>query len=72
MSRPSPYELWKQAGEDGVRYRALLREYGLLVDRKPGDDPNLPCGWPGRRVQDTTTVVAGGEDTAQQDGGVSR
>lgn len=49
---PSPYDLWVQAGEDGDRYRQLLREHGHLLS--PGDEGygegsrNLPCGWPGR------------------------
>ena len=30
-----------------VRYLELMCEHGHLVERKPGDDPNLPCGWPG-------------------------
>lgn len=61
MSETTPYELWVQSGQDGDRYRALLREYGLLL--MPGDEGyeessrNLPCGWPGpqpgRIVRDT-------------------
>jgi hypothetical protein len=63
MKKPSPHELWAQAVEETAemwhgqeredaldrRYRGLMREHGYLVDRKPGDDPNLPCGWPGDR-----------------------
>lgn len=48
--RPSPYELWRQANGNGDGYRRLLREHGHLIDRQPGDDGNLPCGWPGRRL----------------------
>lgn len=56
--RPSPGALWMQAQKEhpedvaaaSARYRELLREHGHLVERKPGDDPNLPCGWPGQRV----------------------
>jgi hypothetical protein len=52
--RPSLGELWHVAyAEHGnaeekrrERYRELLLEHGHLVERKPGDDPNLPCGWP--------------------------
>lgn len=44
--RPSPFELWQQAGGDGEEYRRLLREHGHLIPREPGDDsPLLPCGW---------------------------
>lgn len=49
--RPSPHELWVQAGEDGERYRELLREHGHIL--RPGDEGyeqgsrTLPCGWPG-------------------------
>lgn len=50
--RPSPGELWNQAGGDSVRYRALMLEYGHLLS--PGDEGyeqgvrNLSCGWPHR------------------------
>jgi hypothetical protein len=58
--RPSPGRLWQQAEQehpdDIDRHRALYRElmieHGHLVERKPDDDPNLPCGWPGKRVSD--------------------
>jgi len=46
--RPSPYELWRQANGDRDECRRLLREHGHLIDRQPVDDPNLPCGWPGK------------------------
>lgn len=47
-TRPSPGELWAQAGGDGTRYRALLREHGHLVPLKSGETAEpLPCGWPG-------------------------
>jgi hypothetical protein len=48
---PTPHELWIQAGEDGDRYRELLREHGHVL--WPGGTGyaegtrNLPCGWPG-------------------------
>ena len=42
--RPSPCELWYQAGEDAEEYRRLMREHGHLV---PGTPQPLPCGWPG-------------------------
>lgn len=45
--RPSPFELWQLAKGNRVEYRRLLREHGHLVERQPGDDLNLPCGWPG-------------------------
>jgi uncharacterized phage-like protein YoqJ len=51
---PAPYELWVRAGEDGERYRQLLREHGLLV---PGKRQPLPCGWPDRRVADPTPAT---------------
>jgi hypothetical protein len=49
-ARPSPFELWQQAGGYGDRYRELMREHGHLLS--PGDEGceasrNLPCGWPG-------------------------
>lgn len=48
--RPSPGQLWAEAGGDGIRYRALLREHGHLVPLKPGEKAEpLPCGWPGNR-----------------------
>ena len=58
--RPSPGVLWMQAQQEhpqdiaarSARYKELLREHGHLVERKPGDDPNLPCGWPGRSAHD--------------------
>lgn len=31
--RPSPHDLWQQAAGDSRRYRDLLREHGMLVDR---------------------------------------
>lgn len=39
--RPSPFELWQQAGGDAEEYRRLLREHGHLV---PGKPEPLPCG----------------------------
>lgn len=57
---PSPNELYKQAdrecrasGLDGphprrLRYMELMREHGHIVPKQPGDDGNLPCGWPHR------------------------
>lgn len=53
--RPSPYELWKQAGGeddsfDKQRYRELLIEHGHLVPLTPGEKLRpLPCGWPNDR-----------------------
>ena len=47
--KPSPHELWAQAGEKPDEYRRLLREHGHILS--PGDegyDPDnrtLPCGW---------------------------
>lgn len=46
-ARPSPFELWRQAGGDRARYRKLLVEHGHLVPLEPGEKPEpLPCGWP--------------------------
>lgn len=50
------YECWVASmdappGTQRDRYRELLRENGHLVPRKPGDDPNLPCGWPGKATE---------------------
>ncbi len=53
--RPSPFELWQQAKGDRAEYRRLLWEHGHLVKREPGDDPNLPCGWPGRATGGVVT-----------------
>jgi hypothetical protein len=53
--RPSPYELWKQAGGeddsfDRQRYRQLLIEHGHLGALAPGELMKpLPCGWPTNR-----------------------
>lgn len=49
--RPSAYALWQQScdehgqgtDEQKRRYADLLREHGLVVPRKPGDPPTLPC-----------------------------
>ncbi len=43
-ARPSPHELWQQAGGNPVEYGRLMREHGHLV---PGTPEPLPCGWPG-------------------------
>lgn len=54
MTSPSPYELWEQSGHDGEKYRALMREHGLLIPLAPGEKAEpLPCGWPARRVADS-------------------
>ena len=29
------------------RYRELMVEHGHLIPAKPGENRNLPCGWPG-------------------------
>lgn len=51
--KPSPYELWTRAEGDRERYRALLREHGLVRDLLPGEQATtLPCGWPKRRRDD--------------------
>lgn len=47
-SKPSPAELWQQAGGGTAeysreRYRELLIEHGHLI---PGRPEPLPCGWP--------------------------
>jgi hypothetical protein len=59
--RPSPAELFAQAGGNRDLYRDLLHQYGHLL--RPGDegyDPGapktLPCGWSPRSGQ----VRAGG------------
>lgn len=50
----SPHELWEQSGHDGGRYRALMREHGLIRDLAPGEKPEpLPCGWPAKRAEGT-------------------
>lgn len=62
---PSPSELWHQSIAEHPRgsraqkdrYRELAREHGLTVPRKEGDDPNLPCGWPGLSVLDRAVAT---------------
>ena len=60
-TKPSLFDLWKQAGGgtgtyDPQRYHDLLVEHGHLVS--PGDEgyedaaPGLPCGWPGKRTSE--------------------
>lgn len=47
------YECWAQARREypdspdamRMRYAELMRDNGLLVPKKPGDDGSLPCGW---------------------------
>jgi hypothetical protein len=54
--RTDPAGLWARAQiehpHDGEarrsRYLELMREHCHLVERQPGDDGNLPCGWPGQ------------------------
>ena len=53
--RPSPVELWYQAGEDPEEYRRLMREAGHLV---PGKPEPLPCGRPGPRKPFRILVTA--------------
>lgn len=69
--KPSPYNLWKQARGDPERYRQLLREHGLLIDRQPGNDGNLLCGWPGNsgahQGHSTDTPSASPEPSARLD-----
>ena len=56
----SPGRLWYQAAEEHpgdkeartARYLDLMREHGHIVEAKPGEDRNLPCGWPGTRATD--------------------
>lgn len=61
--RPSPGQLWYQAGGNAERYRELMREHGHIVDCEcpchadgsghcDGCEPQLPCGWPGQRRLD--------------------
>jgi len=51
--KPSPGQLWHEAGGDGDRYRDLMHQHGMLL--KPGDEGydqasrTLSCGWePGK------------------------
>jgi hypothetical protein len=52
---PSPMELYAQAEgrhpndpeARGRLYHDLMVEHGHIVKAKPGEDCNLPCGWPG-------------------------
>lgn len=51
-----PYKLWRQAEAEHpddemarrLRYHDLMVEHGHIVKAEPGQDRNLPCGWPGR------------------------
>lgn len=52
---PSPSELHAQAVREvdaaradkiRERFHELMKEHGHIVPAQPGDDPNLPCGWP--------------------------
>lgn len=69
--RPHPAALWRQATDEidaacraggdpmadpGPRYRELMREHGHLVPLEPGENRNLPCGWPGERAEDLDGV----------------
>lgn len=55
----SPHDLWKQSDGDGDRYRALMREHGLIRDLAPGEKVEpLPCGWPAKRVADSPELAA--------------
>ena len=62
-SKPSPHDLWVQAGGgtgaySAERYRELMHDHGALL--RPGDDGYeqasraLPCGWPGPSRQPMT------------------
>ncbi len=61
----SPMQLWLQAEQehpidgDGRRrrYIELMRAEGHIVKAKPGEDRNLPCGWPGlpSKIDDLVT-----------------
>lgn len=57
-----PADLWRRAGGrvidldtgdyvevDRDLYRGLMMAAGYIVSRRPGDDGNLPCGWPVRQ-----------------------
>lgn len=66
MTRPSPVDLWRQAGGgtpeySADEYRRLMVEHGLLV---PGPAEPLPCGWtPGDKPateESATTVLRAG------------
>lgn len=54
MNRTSPHALWEQAAREhpndelarSKRYHDLMVEHGHIVKASPGEDRNLPCGWP--------------------------
>lgn len=54
-SKPSPFVLWRQScdvyrqGTEAQRdlYHDLMVKHGHIVKAKPGENRNLPCGWPG-------------------------
>lgn len=54
MEATTPNALWRQAEAEhpgdpdarDARYLDLMREHGHVVKAKPGQDRNLPCGWP--------------------------
>lgn len=47
---PGPAELYEQAGGDRVRYIALMKEHGYLIE---GKREPLPCGWPSNPARRT-------------------
>jgi hypothetical protein len=57
--RPSPFQLWQQAqnegstdDERGRRYLELMVEHGHIIDREPGDDsPLFARGYDPRKRQ---------------------
>jgi hypothetical protein len=64
----SPHVLWRKASAEYPddrtacrdRYIELMREHGHIVKAEPGQDRNLPCGWPGRRP-DVSDIEDGSE-----------
>ena len=71
-AKPSPADLWRQAGGESGEYLRLLREHGLLVPRESGDtSPLFACGYvpaehrAARRRTDDEQAALGGREAAR-------
>ncbi len=65
MTKPSAYDLWRQANGDSAEYRRLMVEHGLLIPLKPGEKAEpLPCGWPTRSSNPEIVAMYDEEDAS--------